>query len=169
MLERMGAGRTAKVQEHLIRLGHTEGIAFKFGGKVGRTRDMHRLVQLAMEKDGKNAKRSSDPEHKRLEDRVMEELYRVYFEEEKDVAELEVLVEVGVRTGLGNETELRDWLKSDAGGKAVDTALQDLKAKGVKGVPWFEIQGTHIIDGAKDPGEFYELFVKIKGEEQGQA
>jgi predicted DsbA family dithiol-disulfide isomerase len=47
--------------------------------------------------------------------------------------------------------------------------LQDLKAKGVKGVPWFEIQGTHIIDGAKDPGEFYELFVKIKGEEQGQA
>jgi predicted DsbA family dithiol-disulfide isomerase len=100
MLERMGTGRTAKVQEHLIRLGHTEGIAFKFGGKVGRTRDMHRLVQLAMEKDGKNAKRSSNPEHERLEDRVMEELYRVYFEEEKDVAELGVLVEVGVRTGV---------------------------------------------------------------------
>ncbi|XTI89683.1 DSBA oxidoreductase [Cenococcum geophilum] len=169
MLERMGAGRTAKVQEHLIRLGHAEGIAFKFGGKVGRTRDMHRLVQLAMEKDGKNANGSSNPENERLEDRVMEELYRVYFEEEKDVAELDVLVEVGVRTGLGNETELRDWLKSDAGGKAVDTALQGLKAKGVKGVPWFEIQGTHIIDGAEDPGEFYELFVKIKGEERGQA
>lgn len=160
MGRRMGDERAAKTRQFLTRLGQADGIAFKFGGKVGRTRDAHRLVQLATAKDGRSARGYQPP----LEEKVVEELYRAFFEEEKDIAEWDVLVEIGLRADLGDEGELRDWLKSDGGGTIVDRQVQQFKKDGVRGVPRFEIQGAHRVEGAEDPGAFFEIFVKIKEE-----
>lgn len=163
----MGTERTAKVQEHMTSLGYGEGSSFKFGGKVGRSRDAHRLVQLAMKKDNdKEQAKTLIAEDGRLQDALMDRLYRAFIEEEKDLAEWDVLVKEGVSIGLGSEPELREWLESGAGGEAVDAALRALKEKGIQGVPWFEFNGTHVLDGARDPGDFFELLVQIKEQEQ---
>jgi predicted DsbA family dithiol-disulfide isomerase len=47
---------------------------------------------------------------------VVEELFKAYFEDERDITSHGVLREAGVKAGL-DEAEVREWLGSDKGEK----------------------------------------------------
>ena len=130
-------------------VGKEVGINFKFGGKTGNTRDSHRLIQLA---------KTKGPE---VQTRVVEELFRSYFENEQDVTNHEVLKEAGVKAGLPPQ-EVEAWLASDEGGKEVDREVQEAQAKTIGGVPNFTIQGKYAVRGAQDPEAFVQIFERIK-------
>ena len=115
------------ITERLTALGKDAGIDFSFGGKTGNTRDSHRLVELGKAKGAD------------VQTRVVEELFKSYFEEEGDITSNEVLRQAGVRAGL-EEVEVKNWLECDRGGDEVDKKVAEAQIRGVSGVPNFVFQ-----------------------------
>jgi predicted DsbA family dithiol-disulfide isomerase len=150
---KFGEDRTAMIFERLAQVGKDTGINFKFGGKTGNTRDSHRLIQLG---------KSKSPV---VQTRVVEELFSAYFENEGDITSHDVLTKAGVKAGL-EEKEVKEWLASDKGGKAVDEEVEQAQLNQISGVPNFTIQGKYEVGGAQDPGVFLRLFERIKATEQ---
>lgn len=148
-MQRFGADRVDKIQAELRRLGESEGLHFKFGGRTGNTRDSHRLIQLGKIKSSV------------VQTRVVEELFRAYFEEEADITSRDVLINAGGAAGLERE-EVRAWLEGDGGGEEVDREVEEAFKAGIRGVPHYTIQGQYQIDGADDVSAFLELFTRIK-------
>lgn len=137
--------------ERLARIGESVGINFKFDGKTGNTRDSHRLIQLG---------KTKGPD---MQTRVMEELFKTYFEEEGDITDRETLLAAAVKAGL-KEAEAREWLEGDkdAGGKEVDEEVQKAQESMISGVPNFTVNGLYGISGAQDPEVFGQLFERVR-------
>jgi predicted DsbA family dithiol-disulfide isomerase len=154
--QRFGPDKAAAMQKRLHTIGRQEGIEFSFAGKIGRTRDSHRLIELAGRKGAG------------VQNAVVLELFRSYFEGEGDITGHDTLVEAGVKGGL-DRGEVRDWLETGKGGEEVDKEVEEAKEKGIHGVPNFTIQEKYEVDGAQDPQDFIEVFVKVKETEAGQS
>lgn len=146
--KRFGPDRTVMMQSRLAMIGKSVDIDFKFGGKTGNTRDSHRLVQLG---------KKHGPEK---QTRVIEELFKAYFENEKDITSHEVLTQLGHDAGL-DLAEVEGWLASDNGGPEVDREVQQAKSKFISGVPSFTINDRYHLEGAEDPSAFLEIFETI--------
>ncbi|KAF2147232.1 uncharacterized protein K452DRAFT_314438 [Aplosporella prunicola CBS 121167] len=149
---KLGAQRTAMIQERLAQVGRENGINFKFGGRTGNTRDSHRLIQLG---------KTKSPE---LQTRVVEELFAAYFENEKDITDHAILRSAAVNAGL-EEAEVNEWLSTDKGGKEVDEEVAKAQMRFISGVPNFTIQGKYQIGGAEESATFLETFQQIKKSE----
>lgn len=137
------------IEQMLESVGKENDIKFSFGGKTGNTRDSHRLIQLAKIK-------GEDTQTK-----VVEALFRAYFENERDITSHEVLRDAAVEAGLGDE-ETRQWLESDKGGSEVDMEVMNTQRKGISGVPHYTLQGEYEIGGAQDSEAFLKVFEQIK-------
>ena len=146
---RFGEEKASMITERLTAVGKDAGIDFSFGGKTGNTRDSHRLVELGETKGAD------------VQTRVVEELFKSYFEEEGDITSSEVLRQAGVRAGL-EELEVKNWLESDRGGDEVDKKVTKAQIRGVSGVPNFVFQGKYEISGAQDAEAFVKVFEKVK-------
>jgi len=147
---KFGSQRTALMQQHLARLGSQVGINFKFGGLTGNTRDSHRLIMLAGSEKGEQA-----------QTRVVEELFKSYFEVNEDITDHAVLLSCATKAGLPDD-EVKGWLESDRAGKEVDEEVKKAKEGFVQGVPNFTIQGRYEVQGAEEPGAFLSIFEKIR-------
>lgn len=156
--QKFGAERTRMMQAHLTKVGAELGIDFAFGGRVGNTRDSHRLVQL-----GRNKSEAAQSQ-------VMEQVFKAYFEANEDITDRDVLVACGARAGL-DEPEVRAWLESDGGGAEVDADVRRAQAGYISGVPNFRINSRYEVRGAEEPAAFLQIFEKIaasSGTAQGQ-
>ena len=150
----MSAERVAAMTQHVTRIGHSVGIDFKHGGKIGSTRHAHRLIHL-----------TQTTKSPALQNALVEKLFEAFHELEKDISSKEVLREVAVDAGLSG-SEVEEWLDSDLGGDTVDAEALASRSEG-SGVPRFIIQGVHRVSGAQDSQEFLEIFVKVKEDEVG--
>ncbi|KAK0649383.1 DSBA-like thioredoxin domain-containing protein [Cercophora newfieldiana] len=101
MANKFGPERAAMMTQRLIAMGQMEGINFSGRGKLGNTRDAHRLVQLAKTKS--NA----------LENRVVSELFKSHFEQGGDVTSYDMLIDAGEKAGL-DRAETKRWLEEGA-------------------------------------------------------
>lgn len=146
-----GEFRANMMTERIRRMGDEVGIDFKCTGKMGNTRDSHRLIRLGKLKS---------PE---TQTRVVEELFASYWEGTGDITSHETLLQAGVKAGL-DEVEVKGWLASDKGGKEID---EEVAVTQVNGVPHFKV-GKYSVGGAQDPGAFLKLFDKIKATEEGR-
>ena len=97
--QKFGAGRTEAIFARLAAVGEGDGIKFSFGGNSGSTRDSHRLLWYAGQKEGSQSQSGSGLVGG-LQTRVAEQLFRAYFEDEKNITDLKVLVEAGVGLSL---------------------------------------------------------------------
>ncbi|KAL1961373.1 hypothetical protein VTO42DRAFT_101 [Malbranchea cinnamomea] len=156
--QRLGAERARMVHARLAQAGQAEGIAFKFGGRTGNTRDSHRLIHLARAKT-----EAKGGDGQALQTRVVEELFASYFENEGDITSHDMLTAAAVKAGL-DEKEVREWLATDEGGHEVDVEVLRAQRKFISGVPHFTIQGKYTLEGAEDPEAFLEVFEKVKKE-----
>ena len=151
--DKFGDERTEMIRERLGSVGKEVGINFSFGGKTGNTRDSHRLIQLGKLKG---------PE---AQTRVVEELFKSYFENEGDITSHEMLQAAGVKAGL-DAIDVKEWLNSDKGGPQVDREVLEAQMRGVSGVPNFVMQGKYEIGGAQDAENFVKVFERIKEMEE---
>jgi predicted DsbA family dithiol-disulfide isomerase len=152
---KFGDERTTQIFSLLSQAGAARGIAFKFGGKTGNTRNAHRLIHLG---------KTHSPH---LQTRVVEELFSDYFENERDITDVKVLQEAGVRAGL-DEQEVKTWLESDKGGREVDEGVQRARQRFISGVPNFTLQGKYEIGGAQEEDVFLKVWETIKREENSK-
>lgn len=139
----------------LAAAGQQEGIQFKFGGKTGRTRDSHRLIYLTGKKYGGE-----------VQTKVVLELFRAYFEEERNITDKAVLLKAAVGGGVP-QSEAQAWLdNSDEGGAEVEREAKEAsQVKFVSGVPHYTINGRFVVEGAEEPDVFVEMFERVKEED----
>jgi predicted DsbA family dithiol-disulfide isomerase len=103
----------------------------------------------------------SETKGSEVQDRVVMELFRDYFEADGDVTSYSTLIRVAEKAGL-DPAEVEGWLEGGQGGEQVDSEVQRAREKNVTGVPSFIIQDKYEVDGAQDEQDFLEMFVKVK-------
>ncbi|KAM7187175.1 DSBA-like thioredoxin domain containing protein [Naviculisporaceae sp. PSN 640] len=162
-----GSSSTAQVmQTRLQAKGQIDGIKFSFGNRIGSSRDAHRLIYLAGQPDAPRQQQHQEgplsSDGNTLQDKVVEGLFKRYFEENGDITCHEMLVDVAHKAGLDG-SQVEQWLISGEGGDAVDGEAEEAVTKyGITGVPVIIINETVRIDGAQDVEEFFAQFVKIR-------
>ncbi|KAI1179748.1 putative thioredoxin [Nemania sp. FL0916] len=167
--------QVAALRANLASRGLQDGISFSFAGKIGSTRSAHRAIALSRRlslsslpdshssSSSESHNHSGSRHHSTAQDIYVTALFAAYFENDLDITSHTDLAAVATSSGLDG-AQLLAWLDAGECGEEVDAEDREARARGLVGVPHFTVLG-HEIDGAKDVREFFELFVKIKEEE----
>ncbi len=122
----------ARVQD----AGRRAGVEFNFDDAIrAPSDDAHRLVWLAPEA---------------LETAVVEGLQRAYFNEGRNVADLEILADIAAAAGMERDTTLRR-LRSSEGATETAEAIDNAYRMAVSGVPFFVFDNRYALSGAQPP------------------
>jgi len=129
------------IEERVAKAGEADGIVFAFDRieRTPNTFDAHRLIWLA--------------EQQGCQDEVAEALFHSYFTNGREIGTLDSLAEIASDCGLNRE-EVERFLASDR-------AVQEVRAEeaighrlGIRGVPYFVLNGSISISGAQPPDIF---------------
>ncbi|KNC98000.1 thiol oxidoreductase FrnE [Spizellomyces punctatus DAOM BR117] len=140
---KFGPERIQQMIPHMQVVGAAEGIKFSYDGLIANTVDSHRVLEYALQKGAQ------------LE--LVEELFKDYFERNKNIGDHEVLADAAARVGLDKE-EVLAYLKTDQGKHEVEEQIESAYRRRITGVPHFRINGTYSLGGAQDPEAFLEIF-----------
>jgi predicted DsbA family dithiol-disulfide isomerase len=130
-----------QMEEHVLAAGAAERIPFAFE-KVVRTPNTflaHRLIWYA--------------EQQGCQDAVVESLFRGYFTEGADIGSVPVLGQLAGRAGLDADA-IESFLHSEEGTTVVKAEEAAGHRIGIRGVPYFVINGSISISGAQPPDIF---------------
>jgi predicted DsbA family dithiol-disulfide isomerase len=140
--------RVAEAHAELTRQGEASGIAFRFDliQRMPNTRRSHLLIAHAARSGRQGA----------VKDRIM----RAYFEEGRDIGDIEELVRLGVETGLA-EHESRSALILREGQDGVIAAERHAAVLKITGVPTFIFDGQYSISGAQEVAILAQVFDQV--------
>jgi len=137
-----GAEALHRIEDQVAKAGKADGIEFAFDriARTPNTFDAHRLIWFAGQQG--------------CQDEVAEALFYSYFTKGRGIGSLDSLAEIASDCGLNRE-EVARFLASDR-------AVQEVRAEeaaghrlGIRGVPYFVLNGSISISGAQPP----EIFV----------
>jgi len=133
--------------------GDSCGINFKFGGKVANTLSAHRVIQYFQEKRGEETA-----------DKIINSLYRQYFEEEKHPSEDDTLLKACKEAGI-EEKEAKEIIEDEFEGlMEVKNLIREQASNGVDSVPYIVIEGKRrdvTLVGAKEVDEYVKALEQI--------
>jgi predicted DsbA family dithiol-disulfide isomerase len=136
-----GAKARRAVEERVAKAGEADGIVFAFNRieRTPNTFDAHRLIWFA--------------EQQGCQDEVAEALFHSYFTKGREIGNINSLAEIASDCGINRE-EAERFLASDR-------AVQEVRAEeatghrlGIRGVPYFVLNGSISISGAQPPDIF---------------
>lgn len=132
------------------------GIKFKFGGVIADTLQAHRVIQYFQEAVG--------PERGNA---IVDALYRMYFEEERDPSAHETLVAACVEAGV-DEAEAKRVVEDESEGlMEVRGLLRESVLNGIDSVPNIVFEGKRrdlTVVGAKEVGDYVKAMETIAKE-----
>jgi predicted DsbA family dithiol-disulfide isomerase len=137
--------RSLALDAQVTAAGRADGIPFAFD-KIERTPntlDAHRLIWLA-EKDD-------------VQDAVVESIFRAYFTKGLDITHVPTLLNVASEAGL-DRGRADDLLSGDDGLKAIGAVEDEARRAGVQSVPFYVVNGTLALSGAREPNDFLAAF-----------
>lgn len=137
------------IYDQVSKAGTEEGIHFAFE-RIARTPNTfaaHRLVWLA----GYQGK----------QDEVVEMLFRRYFVEGGDIGKIETLSQAAADAGL-DRAAVETFLAGDGGIEAVQAEEAAGHHMGIRGVPYFVVNGVNALSGAQPPEQFLAAFRQIE-------
>jgi predicted DsbA family dithiol-disulfide isomerase len=146
LAEKFGGDARAKdIYARVEQAGESAGIDFAFEQiKVSpNTLNAHRLIRWA---GGQGAE---------MQNRVVERLFQLYFEEGANVGDTEVLADAGVSAGMDRNL-LAELLSGDADKEAVELQIRNAQAMGITGVPCFIVDRKYAVMGAQPPQKIAE-------------
>jgi len=147
--------RTSEMQaqqmiDRMADAGAEEGIEFRFDdAKPANTFDAHRVLHFARSQG--------------LGDPMKERLMLAYFTEGRSISETDVLVELAEDVGLDAE-ETRAVLASDDYATEVRQDEQQAQQIGVRGVPFFVVDGRYGVSGAQPADALRQIFERASAE-----
>jgi len=150
-IEKFGKARMDAMLPQMKETGLSEGINFSYGGYTGNTFDSHRLIWKAKEDGGIE-----------LQNKVVESLFKAYFEEEQSMGERSVLIDCASRVGMDNAKEFLEG--ADNGKEETLKELEEYRsgAYAVTGVPFFIFNnGKHSFSGAQSSNAILSVFKKL--------
>ncbi|KAJ3057829.1 hypothetical protein HDU98_006046 [Podochytrium sp. JEL0797] len=143
---KFGKARFDQMNDNLSKVGKSIGINFSFGGNVGNTLDSHRLIAFA-------GTLGTENQHK-----VIQSLYSAYFENEKNLGDVEVLVQAGKAGGVDEKIVREQIYGGDLLKAETIQAEQEIRDAGISSVPYFIFDGKYAISGGQEPETFIEVF-----------
>lgn len=146
-----GTREDAKARvEGVVQRARTVGLDYQMDKAViGSSFDAHRLLQLAKTKG--------------LGDAMKERLFKAYFTEGAHLADTPTLVRLGSEVGLDG-AEVAEMLSTSAFTDAVRKDEQDARRVGVRGVPFFVVDGRYSVSGAQPSEVFLGALKQAWGE-----
>ncbi|ALA58364.1 putative thiol oxidoreductase, DsbA family, FrnE subfamily [Nitrospira moscoviensis] len=128
--------RSQALDAQVARAGVEVGIQFDFDrmARTPNTSLAHRLVVLGRQE--------------KVEDAVVERLFRAYFTEGYDIGNADVLVAMAVKSGIDGETARR-YLDSDEAVRELQAEEARARNLGITGVPFFVLNDVHAMSGAQ--------------------
>ena len=139
------------MEERVATAAEAEEIAFAFSRieRTPNTFDAHRLIWFGQQQ-GK-------------QDDLVEKLFHAYFSEGRDIGSGQTLVEVADEAGLDREAA-RQFLVNGQGVEEVRAEEAAGHRLGIRGVPYFVLNGRHAISGAQPPDIFVSSLEKAEVE-----
>ena len=113
------------------------------------TVDAHRLLHLALDRGGPT-----------VQHELTEALMAAYFVDVRDVSDHAVLREVAVGVGL-DAAEVDGVLGSDRYRDAVTADVEQARAYGAGGVPFFVLEGAYAVSGAQSTEVFAQVLEQV--------
>jgi predicted DsbA family dithiol-disulfide isomerase len=129
-------GRIEAAHERLRALGAEEGIAFDFD-KIARapnTLDAHRLIRWAFVAGA--------------QDRIVDRLFKLYFEEGRDIGDRALLIETAAECGMDREV-VEKLFADGSDEEEVRAEIAHAQSLGVTGVPFFIFAQRFGVPGAQ--------------------
>lgn len=142
--------------EYMSTLGEASGIKFSFGGDIADTLQAHRVIQYFQENTGAETA-----------NRLIDALYKMYFEEEKNPSSRETLVAACVEAGIDGEKARAVVEDESEGSVEVKAALRESVANAIDSVPHIIFEGKKrdlTLVGAKEVHEYVMAMVTIAKE-----
>ncbi|MBE9597714.1 DsbA family oxidoreductase [Pedobacter sp. MC2016-24] len=142
LAERYGRSREWAIETHkqVTQTAAEVGLTFNFDDAViANSFDAHRLIQMAKQHG--------------TGDQAEEQLFKAHFTDGKNIADHEVLIEIGKSIGL-NSLDLQTMLKTE---DFVDEVRYDEKTAGdlgINAVPFFIFDQKLAVSGAQSPETF---------------
>lgn len=138
---KFGAGpRLGQIHEQLNGFGKVAGINYDFDAiKVApNTMSAHRLIRWAAQ---------AGP---RMQNKVVDLLFKAFFEKGQDIGSAPVLIEIAKRAGM-DASIVETLLPTDAEEAGVIGEIATSKQMGITGVPCFIIDQKYAVSGAQTP------------------
>lgn len=130
------------MHENVVQMAKNAGLEYNFDRAiVGNSKDAHRLIQFSKTKG--------------LGDEAEEALFKAYFTDGKNMADLNDLIEIGTSIGL-DALELTSTLESDAFAYEMTQDIQEAQNIGVQGVPFFVFDRKYAVSGAQPVEAFLQ-------------
>jgi len=128
--------RLDEVHARLTALGAEVGIAYRFDAisRAPNTLDAHRLIRWALAAD--------------VQDRIVERLFQLYFEQGRDIGERALLVEVAREGGMDGDVVAK-LFADDHDVEEVRAEIAQAQSLGVTGVPFFIFASRFGVPGAQ--------------------
>ncbi|WP_163272671.1 DsbA family oxidoreductase [Chelativorans alearense] len=142
--------RIEAMHDRLREIGAAAGIAFDFEAiKVSpNTLDAHRLIRWA-------ATAGED-----VQNRLVRQLFRLYFEEGANVGDHAVLLEAARQAGM-DAALVETLLPTPADRAEVESEIATASRMGVTGVPCFLLEGRYALMGAQPPDTLADAIGKV--------
>ncbi len=145
-----GEARVAQMQQHVAELAEEVGLHLRLDETLHtNTVDAHRLLHLALDHGGPAAQH-----------RLQDALLAAYFEDVRDVSDPAVLREVAVGAGL-EAAEVDDVLAGHRYRDAVSADIEQARAYGAGGVPFFVFEGAYAVSGAQPVEVFADVLDQV--------
>lgn len=142
----MGKEQVEGMLDNVTQMAKKVGLEYNFDKSVMvNSKKAHQLTQLAKTRG--------------LGDEMEESLFRAFFTDGKNIADEETLVELGKEVGL-NETEIRKSLSDEKYAQLVSKDIQEARALGLSGVPFFVFDRKYAVSGAQPPQAFMQTLEK---------
>lgn len=136
-----------EMHEYVEEMAARAGLKYRFDiALVANPLNAHRMIQLAKTKG--------------LGDAAEERFFSAYFTEGKDLGNQTTLMELGIELGL-EENEVAAVLSSEAYLEEVQRDLYDAQLMGIRGVPFFLINGKVAISGAQPIPDFLKALNSV--------
>jgi len=146
--------RLAAIHDRLTEMGEAVGIAYAFDRieRAPNTLDAHRLIRWAAAGGQQDA--------------VVDRLFRLYFEQGRDIGDRQVLLDVARETGMDVEAVEKRLADGDDV-EAVQAEIAQAQAVGVSGVPFFIFASRFGVPGAQDADVLAKAIAQARAAERG--
>jgi predicted DsbA family dithiol-disulfide isomerase len=147
-----GAERFRPMLQRVTEAGAAIGVTFNFDQvkRMPNTVLAHRITALLPEGH---------------QETWVDSVMKAYFEDGKDISQLEVLLNIGQELELDPE-EIKSLLDEGYGLDSVNKDIEAAQGMGITGVPFFIINGKYALSGAYPSAQFVEAFRKIASEDE---
>lgn len=148
---KFGPGKRQEIEGRLSAAAREDGLAFNWPGvrRTPNTRKAHILIALAAGQ-GKGHMAAGA-------------LMKAYFEQGRDIGQIEVLTDIAVGLGLSG-AELQAAARDEALNREIERLEQQSQEVGVQGVPFFIVNNRYGVSGAQPAAMWAESLPQMMPE-----